>query len=61
MSDDVLTILDNGESRDIDAASATSLEKDGLIYWCDSHDCGPFYHISPGKTWDDVDKALEWV
>jgi len=57
----VLTILDSGESCDIDAASATSLEKDGIIYWCDDHECGPFYHISPEKTWADVDKSLENV
>ena len=59
MSDDVLSIIENGEQRDIDAASATSLETDGIIYWCDS--CGQNYPIDADLPWADVDKALKNV
>ena len=53
------TILENLEELEVTEEQATRLRDVGLIYGpCDDPECGPFFHIDPEHTWEDVEAAL---
>lgn len=50
------TIVENGEEMTVTRYQAKKLSNQKLIYYCRS--CR-VYHISDGKTWNDVDVEIE--
>ena len=57
----LVSIIENLHQLDVTETQAADLESKGLIYACDDPECGPFYHIDPDATWEDVETALKLI